>query len=432
MVHCIVIKINTGKAFFSILVLNIVFSSVFSAKYRFLEQVKANKAIFFGLVFLVWVCACVPNINVKRSNAIEKGQIDSEEPQKTIKKMSVSCPENISGEDWYCQIFHRTKNKANTSIDVLWVIDNSESMCEHQERLAKNFDSFLKQFTGQSQNTDFRMAFISSPYGNRSEKGCLSTSSSDSIFRQTGDFGDRMYYVQCGETLSTSKANLEKKDFINQFKSRIREIGCNGMSYYAESGLVMSLDFLEENPKWARADAFFLVIHLSDEYDASGLLEYQSNSKLIHNNLCNLNVNSCSKTGGDGDLDHRAVANYYIDTLDTHKNSKFKVFSIVSKKPDAPRFNQVAKLSDGKSYDILKDSFDTILQDFGEQVAKISSSLQLKYPVQTGSVEVFIDGVPAAQGDWRYLEDQNAIRFEDGVFKGKKGEVTIKVTYRTK
>ncbi len=93
---------------------------------------------------------------------------------------------------------------------------------------------------------------------------------------------------------------------------------------------------------------------------------------------------------------------------------------------------RVAKLSDGKSYDILKDSFSTILQDFGEQVAKISSSLQLKYPVQTGSVEVFIDGVPAAQSDWRYLEDQNAIRFEDGVFEGRKGEVIIKVTYRTK
>ena len=197
----------------------------------------------------------------------------------------------------------------------------------------------------------------------------------------------------------------------------------------------MGLDFLEENSQWMRKDAFLMLIHVSDQSDQSALIKRQSSVKLVYNSACKLYAQSCLVGVLDDKwFDHESVANRYIDTLASHKGSQFlfKVFSVVNKEPNAPRFNSVAKLSNGKNYDILKDSFDTILQDFGEEVAEVSSAFQLKYPAEVGTVEVFIDGISASQGDWRYLEDQNAIRFEDGVFEGKKGESTIKVTYRTK
>jgi hypothetical protein len=41
------------------------------------------------------------------------------------------------------------------SVDILWVIDNSGSMCQEQKAIAENFDSFIKEFG--NQNIDFQM-----------------------------------------------------------------------------------------------------------------------------------------------------------------------------------------------------------------------------------------------------------------------------------
>ncbi|MCA9521985.1 MAG: VWA domain-containing protein, partial [Myxococcales bacterium] len=44
-------------------------------------------------------------------------------------------------------------------IDILWVIDNSNSMCEEQINLTKNFEAFIKGFTETIQ-ADFRIAVV--------------------------------------------------------------------------------------------------------------------------------------------------------------------------------------------------------------------------------------------------------------------------------
>lgn len=46
--------------------------------------------------------------------------------------------------------------QAASKIDVLWVVDNSESMAPRQDNLARNFSSFIDQFTRSS--IDFRIA----------------------------------------------------------------------------------------------------------------------------------------------------------------------------------------------------------------------------------------------------------------------------------
>ncbi len=376
---------------------------------------KASKSFIFSLALLILGCACVATKKTTKKSRKPDSPGSSGGPP----SVSATCPEKISGEEKYCQVFTQQGGKSNRPIDILWVIDNSTSMCDNQTALAQNFTSFINQFASQSQNIDFKMALISAPQ----------LTATGSLYRSK-DLGGRMYYIQYGTTLTASALRASRQGFIDQFQTIIKQIGCGGYSYYAESGLVMGLDFLEENRSWMRKDAFLMTIHVSDEYDA-GVLKTDSggSKKLVYRTSTSICVGDTAS-----DCNYQTVAQHYIDTLTSYKGSKFlfKTFSVVNKAPSAPRFNEVAKLSDGKSYDILKDSFSTVLQDFGEQVAKISSSLQLKYPVQTGSVEVFIDGVPASQSDWRYLEDQNAIRFEDGVFEGKKGEVTIKVTYRTK
>ena len=403
-----IFKINLKKAFFSGFISNIVFFDQMPIS----RIVKAKKVIFFALVFLIFGYGCVASKTTKKRRKPASLQENLESAK--------TCPQNISGEEKYCQTFTQQGGKSNRPIDILWVIDNSTSMCDNQTALAQNFASFINKFAGQSANVDFKMALISAPQLVKKV-----------VYRNQG-VGGRMYYIQYGATLTASGLKSSQQGFIDQFKTIITQIGCRGHSYFAESGLVMGLDFLEEKRSWIRKDAFLLVIHVSDQYDDGTLMQSQGDVKLVYGSYCgSTGYGGCQITG---ERDHQKVATHYIDTLTSHKGSKFlfKIFSVVNKEPQAPRFNSVAKLSDGKAYDILKDSFDTILQDFGSEVAKISSAFQLKYPAQVGTVEVFIDGVLAHQADWRYLEDQNAIRFEDGVFEGKAGESTIKVTYRTK
>ena len=372
-------------------------------------MIKANKIVVFGLALLALGCGCVA------SKTSKKGKKQSEEAL----RLAAICPPRM-GEEEFCQIFTQEGGGGNRPIDILWVIDNSTSMCDNQTKLAQNFASFINKFAGQSQNVDFQMTLISAPQ-----------LSSGAVTYRNSNFGGRMYYIQYGTTLTSSGLKSGQQGFVDQFKNTVGQIGCRGHSYHAESGLVMVLDFLEENRQWMREDAFLLVIHVSDQYDDGTLIKSQSAVKLVRGSYCGNGYGGCEVTG---ERDHQKVATHYIDTLTSHKGSPFlfKIFSVVNKEPQAPRFNSVAKLSGGKAYDILKDSFDTILQDFGEEVAKISSAFQLKYPAEAGTVEVFIDGFPAPQGDWRYLEDQNAIRFEEGVFQDREGKSTIKVTYQTK
>ncbi len=396
---------------------------------------KASKSLIFSLALLILGCACVATKKTTKKSRKSDFSGQSGDPP----SVSATCPENVSGEEKYCQVFTQQGGKSNRPIDILWVIDNSTSMCGNQAKLAQNFGSFINKFSDQSEDVDFKMALISAP---KHSKG--------PVTYRSQDFGGkgfsttplmRMYYIQYGTTLTASDLKLGKQSFINRFQATINQIGCRGHSMYAESGLVMSLDFLEENQTWLRPNAFLIVIHVSDQYDAGRLAtDSDGRTKLVYGSL------SCSSTlilEKNSDCNYQVVAKYYIDTLTSHKGSKFlfKVFSVVNDPAsiirnfghhNPPRFHEVAKLSGGKAYDIDGGSFDTILKDFGKQVAEVTSQFPLKYPVSMGTVEVFVDGIPAPQSNWRYLEDQNAIRFEDGVFKGKKGEVTIKVTYRTK
>ena len=69
-------------------------------------------------------------------------------------------------------------------------------------------------------------------------------------------------------------------------------------------------------------------------------------------------------------------------------------------------------------------------QNSNYETAEIAFLFQLKHAAQTGTVEVFIDGVTALQSAWSYIQDQNAIRVQTGAFSTEKGS-TIKVTYDT-
>jgi hypothetical protein len=92
------------------------------------------------------------------------------------------------------------EQQAATNIDVLWVIDNSGSMAPRQDNLARNFQSFINEFTRNS--VDFRIAVTTTD-----------------IFKEAGAF------VGAPRVLTPTTPNL-----INAFAANVK-VGITGSPY---------------------------------------------------------------------------------------------------------------------------------------------------------------------------------------------------------
>ena len=347
---------------------------------------KADKAVF-KVLLVILMCGCVATKTTKKgknSKQNSEEKISRKIASSTAPGSTITCPAT-SGESEYCQVFTQEEGGGSRPIDILWVIDDSGSMNDDQHRLAQNFETFINQFAGQNQSTDFKMAITSAVPG------------------------DRKDYL-AGKILDHSFLKSDHSGFINAFKSGIKVPGAAG----TEHGLNANLQYLKNFSSFFRSDAYLIAIYVSDEDDQSVILPGAA-------------------SGSDDD-----VADAYFQAISGLKPSPqlFKAFAIVTTNTgtnnDGHRYIKVTELTGGNAYDIINDSFAMILQDFGREVAKIASQFQLKYPAQLGTVEVYIDGSLAPQGDWNYLEGTNAIRFREGLFANKKGKSSIKVTYRTK
>ena len=362
---------------------------------------RADKIIISSFALLLLGCGCVATKTKKKSKSSrESSEGDRDNISRDIASVppasAITCPTNISGEDEYCQIFTQEGGGGNRPIDILWVVDNSGSMGDEQQNLAQNFQTFINQFASQNQNVDFNM-------------GIITTDSSTNRLR-------------IGNASAGARPGYNPwPAFISDFKAAIK-VGISGNGF--ECGLAFSLKFLKESSSWVRNNAHLLAIYVSDENDRSNLPSSST--------LCNYNGETA-----ENESESNNMADAYFKAISALKPaSLFKAFAIVDTATTdrlylGQRYIRLTELSNGKSYSI-KNDFSTILQDFGGIVAKIASQFQLKYPAQEGTVEVFIDGVPAPQGDWNYLAGQRAIRFVDDFFANKQGKSTIKVTYRTK
>jgi hypothetical protein len=133
-----------------------------------------------------------------------------------------------------------------SKVDVLWIVDNSESMEGEQENLARNFQSFIELFVRGS--VDYRIAVTT-----------------------TDIFGDEGRFQGNPPILSPQTGNV-----ITAFQNNIR-VGISGSAY--EAGLDAAEMALERQkqlnvtapqpPEFLRPDAYLYLIFVSDEQDKS-------------------------------------------------------------------------------------------------------------------------------------------------------------------
>ena len=104
------------------------------------------------------------------------------------------------------QIDYFTQNEVSGKVDILWVVDNSGSMEDSQENLARNFNSFINRFVDENtdQLVDFQMAIITTD-----------------LLQEDGKFVG-------GRILRQEDALANRPEFIADFQELVR-VGTEGM-----------------------------------------------------------------------------------------------------------------------------------------------------------------------------------------------------------
>ena len=176
-------------------------------------------------------------------------------------------------------------------IDILWVIDNSNSMCEEQDALTANFETFIDGLS--AINADFRLAVITTDM-----------SSNPGVFRQRPgpigpDCSGTADPLNCddvtGPVLSSrdyllDPANPNSGLHVDELRADFRctaTVGTVSGEAGFERGLdtmrqALSLDALETiNSGFRREEAWLAIIFVTDENDCShgGALELTQNAE---------------------------------------------------------------------------------------------------------------------------------------------------------
>lgn len=249
-------------------------------------------------------------------------------------------------------------------VDVLFVVDNSGSMSQEQEKLVANFESFISHF--QQLGLDFHLAVVTTDIEDPNESGKFQGSPA---------------------ILTEATPDLARAFLANAL------VGTNGSG--AEAGLeAMRLALSEPllsgaNAGFLRTNAILAVIVLSDEEDWSN--------------------------GDDNEppiADATPVSDYANFLLALKGGDPAKVtFPVIvgdvpsgcqSADADAEagvRYHEIANALNGSRSSICSDDFATVLDAIGSDLAGLITAFPLEYTPDPATIAVDVDGVPMPQDE---------------------------------
>jgi hypothetical protein len=175
-----------------------------------------------------------------------------------------------------------------SKVDILWVVDNSGSMCEEQASLRENFDRFIEALV--DIGADFQLAVITTDMEDPEESGRFQNVPDD----QPGPSCDIAVDISdcpspaTGQELPSlvlSSRDYEDANGAVDVATLKRDFGCNATTGTRGNGFEMGLEAAKQalspallsstNQGFLRDGAFLGIIFLTDENDCSdrGALE---------------------------------------------------------------------------------------------------------------------------------------------------------------
>lgn len=284
-------------------------------------------------------------------------------------------------------------------VDILWIVDNSNSMEDEQEAIANKFEDFINNI--EEANADFHLGVVSTDLENPDQNGKLQ--------------GDPLYLTP-------------DDDYVPLFQDRI-QLGITGS--HKEKGIDAALAALTEpnlsgyNSGFRRAGATLSIIYLSDENDCTdrGALNAYDDP--------------------DACYEHSDLLVDVVDLIDEYKglqtqDERVVVSAIVGPEIDEGcagskpgwRYLSMAEAFGGIQASICEANFARIMSDLSLEVSGLRSSFQLSKAAVEGTIEVAVeeDLVPEDESNgWTYDPEYWMVYFHgDGV--PPRGS-TITITY---
>ena len=285
----------------------------------------------------------------------------------------------------------RFEQAAEPMVDVLWVVDDSGSMSEEQNALARNFQEFIR-FATQQINVNFHIA--------------VTTTLAD------GDMSG--VYTACDPPpyLRADTPGLYEHFQCNVRVSRNRNPGRDS-SDSREAGLEAARNFFRHdrlvedglNAGFLREEAKLYIIAVSDEEDQSrgpvGLYEDAFRSIKGWRNRDLINFSAIVGQGGNCEADRGS------------------------------RYTELANRLNGLTQDICSNDWRGMMRALGLDTFAFRSSFGLTRRPMVETIEVRVNGNPVARGQeggqsgWFYDREANAVVFNPGAIPVRGAQIEI-------
>jgi hypothetical protein len=305
--------------------------------------------------------------------------------------------EKLPGEDVFQQ-------SGTDQVDILFVVDNSNSMALEQDLLASGFASFATEL--ENSNTDFHVGVITTDF----------------------DYEDATRGQLVGDPPIIDRTD---PNYLQTFQDRAL-IGIDGSG--KEKGLEAALYALSPlmttgpNAGFLRDEANLLIIVISDEEDCSdnGALALET-SEACYTMQDKLTPVSYFVSGFKG-LKPAASDKVQFSAIVGPENA-----TGICDENSLPgsRYIEVARLMGGLSASICESDWSAILYDLGLNAAGIFTTFELEDAAEVGTIEVKVDGVvvPESEFDgWTYDPVAATITFHGQAIPARGSEITVTYT----
>lgn len=290
----------------------------------------------------------------------------------------LACQNEVGfGVDQQSEKFNQ-KIAYNNKVDFLWIIDNSSSMTDKQNKLSEQLPGMLAVLD--DLKLDYHMAFIT-------------TDIRDKVL-PTDDVGNGGQFIGSPKFLGSDTPNL-----LAEIQKRIIQ-GSTGSPL--ERGLMsleraFSPNYLATDGKgFLRSEALLVINVLSDENDKS-------------NKASSYYLDFLNKTKPLGAGQPGGWLLNYIGVLDLKGNCSSNGY------PDPGYiFMDLASWSGGKSENICSQSLIEAVSSIRERIEQILTDYPLSTVPNPASIVVNINGVKVEESSvngWKYISDINVIRF---------------------
>ena len=260
-----------------------------------------------------------------------------------------------------------TPVETTPKLDVLWVIDNSGSMCEEQASIRDNAELLIQELA--NAGIDFRFAVITTDMDDINESGRFQNtakSETDSMCSVTVDI-NACPDVASGDdptprVISSTDARYQTNGDLDT-SLLARDFGCNTSVGVQGTGFEMGLDAAREalspellssaNAGFLREDAYLGIVFLTDENDCSRWYDFA----LTNGNACEWNRHLLTPPSE------------YVDFFKALKGGEDKIISTGIIAPDSGvRYEFDEMLAPSCTHYQMNDMGNEVLDDEGMPV----------------------------------------------------------------